>query len=400
MTELIPQRTAILYPGDTLGKEEEPWGLYQLLGLEEEASREEIRERTRELCGQYHPDTENGDVAAFKTITQIRDFFLEEDRLDSKEQYDSWSRAEEIFEDPEHDFETITDQITRKQRMERRESRVQDNLEKIDRARDTEYREEYGDIKGKIENADSLGRIKDLQVEKNLLLAEAFGADIDEEEVREEIDEFYERRTERTNEVIRQLGRKYGRTKYQDSLWDITSTGDISFVSDEEDAEVKLAEAEEDEGTLHVTAVGGSSFYLPEHVYCKVKGGDVRVEDASLEGVIQVLDGDVELEFDPGVLDSLPAVEIRASEVRAGPGYEHFEGDLYIPEGYDVEEPEIEVQVANGEVDISKRMFHDITWDEKLGDGRKNDTNEYDSNDLKEEKLMDSYKDDSDDYIY
>ena len=395
MTELIPQRTAILYPGDTLGKEEEPWGLYHLLGLEEEASREEIRERTRELRGHYHPDTENGDVAAFKTITQIRDFFLEEDRLDSKKQYDSWSRAEEIFEDPEHDFETLTDQITRSQRMERRERQVQDNLEKIDRARDTEYREQYGDIKGKIERAESLGRIKELQVQKNLMLAEAFGANIDEDEVRDEIDEFYERRTKRTDEVIQQLNTRYGRREYQDSLWDITSTGDISFVKDEEDAEVKLAEAEEDEGALHVTAVGGSSFYLPEHVYCKVREGDVRVEDASLEGVIQVLDGDVELEFDPGVLDSLPAVEIRASEVRAGSGYEHFEGDLYIPEGYGVEEPDLEVQVANGEVDISKRMLHDITWDEKTGDETKND-----SNDLKGKKLMDSYKDDSDDYIY
>jgi DnaJ-class molecular chaperone len=213
MTELIPQKTAILFSGDTRGKENEPWGLYNILGLSGGESREEVRERARELRGQYHPDRKRGDRAAFETIGEVRDVLTGDE---SKERYDTWSKVVETFEPTEEGFEGIGEHMSRKHRSERRRSQIMQNLKKVDRREGTDYHDRYSSLKEEMREAESLEEMKSKQVDQHMLLSEAFGANVEREEIEDKLDEFHEERRENTESFVQDLRTSYGRQKYKE----------------------------------------------------------------------------------------------------------------------------------------------------------------------------------------
>jgi len=354
---LVPQSAAITFPGDTLGKEEEPWGLYHLLGLEGGESKEEVRKRARELRGQYHPDRESGDRSAFKTIGQIRDILLDETGLtdfSSKEHYDRWSEAAEVFENPREDIEGLTEKVLEKQEKQRREAELKQNIQRIDRVKGTDYYEKFEEIEEQMQNSQSFEQMIEANIERELLLAEAFDADLEENELRESVEEFYQERQDTTRSFLQDMKDSYTRRKYGDRLWDITSYGDISFIDDGR-PEVRAVDAEEDGDLIHITTADGTKLATPENIHCKVPEGDVRIEDPDLEGTVQVREGDVEVEIDKDLLDTLPVVQARAPEVEVGHGYEHAEGEIYVPSGHEAAEPDLNIMVLDGTVTLSEQ---------------------------------------------
>jgi hypothetical protein len=50
-----------------------------------------------------------------------------------------------------------------------------------------------------------------------------------------------------------------------------------------------------------------------------------------------------------------PVVEAQAPQVKAGSGYEHAEGDLYIPEGHEPRSPDLEITVMDGTVQLKRQ---------------------------------------------
>jgi len=378
MTELIPQKTAITYPGDLLGKENEPWGLYHMIGLEGGETREQVKQKTRELKAQYHPDRKHGDSTAFKTIQQVENILTDtggelEEEHSQKAEYDEWSKLNEFFESSSETLEDITSQVLQKRKTQRRKAQMEQKLEEIDQRQGTNYYEQYQEIDQR--NVESLEEKIENDIQKHTLLAEAFNTQIDIEELKDEVTNFYEEKRSQTQELMSDLQNKHSRQKYKDELWDITSYGNITFTKDR-NPEVRLAEANYDGETIQATVAENNTFKLPQNVHCKVPEGDVTIEDPDLKGTIQVLDGDIKVKLDTGILDTKPIIKAKATEIETGHTYEHSHDDIYVPTGQEpTENPDIQLMTLNGTITLQEQNRLDTNtfskgYNKKLGNNQ------------------------------
>ena len=367
MTELVPQRDAIVFAGDFMGAESEE-DLYDMLGLGYEASEGEVRDAARDLMAQYHPDRENGDVAAYKTIRQVKDIltgeaFEEPDFLDMEE-YQDLVEAEEFFSDDVLDGRVsgLDKLFHGRLRARVEQNRLEEALRDYDEAEGTGYFERYQELQDR--RPSGVDERVDLEVEKELLKAEVLGRDVDEAELREAVEDHFDEQEKSVKDAVsvRSTGFGYGSgDKYPDlveeELTDITAHGDITFVDDESDQDFNLGPGlDQDEGVVRVSMFDDSKVHRDNEVYVKVPEGSVTVEDPGLSGAIQVWEGDVEVDLNTwdsfGVMP--PVVNVRAPEVNARSGYEQ-RGELYVPKARDVEEsPEVDlsVEVRDGSVTL------------------------------------------------
>jgi curved DNA-binding protein CbpA len=368
MTELVPQETAIAYPGDFMGAEDEEH-LYHMLGLEYGASEDEVRDAARELLGEYHPD-QGGDRAAYITIRQVRDILtgeaFEEPEFTDLEEYEEFQMARGFFDGQEVDerASSMTEFLYKRFRTKAERKKFEQALQEKDETEGTNYHENYQQLQDREEHVDSKEGMIETEVEKEKLKAEALGRDIDEEELEEAVRSHFEEREEQVEDTVRVRGGGY----YMDSerypslaereLTDLTVHGNITFVEDKEDQDFGIADAKKDEEVVRATMAGkDNKLKRSNPVHCKVPEGTVTVEDAGLRGTIQVLNGNVEVDIDSfSGFGSAPVVRARAPQVNVEAGYDEH-GAIYVPENRENVEPteqntDLDIAVMEGEVTL------------------------------------------------
>lgn len=281
MTELVPQETAIAYPGDFLGAEDREH-LYHMLGLECDASEDELRDAARELLGQYHPD-QGGDRAAYETIRQVRDILtgeaFEEPEFTDLEEFEEWQMARGFFNGQEVDerANSMTEFLYKRFRTKAERKKFEQALQEKDEAEGTNYHERYQQLQDREEHVDSKEGMIETEIEKEKLKAEALGRDINEEELEEAVRSRFEEREEQVEDTVRVRGGGLylDSERYPDlaerELTDLTVHGGITFVEDKEDQEFGIADAQKDGEVVRATIAGSDSKLKRQNpVHCKV----------------------------------------------------------------------------------------------------------------------------------
>jgi curved DNA-binding protein CbpA len=376
MTELVPQETAIAYPGDLMGAEDEE-DLYHILGLEYGASEDEVRDAAREILGEYHPD-QGGDRAAYDTIRQVRDILTgeayEEPEFTHLEEYEQFQKAKEFFDTQEVDEKAtpMTNLLYRDFKKKAKKKRIEQALQEKDGIEGTNYHERYQQLQQRGENVDGKEGLIKTEIEIEKLKAEAFERDIDMEELEETVRNHFEERErnreERVKDAIRVAKNKLNFNESYPSLaerevTDLTAHGDITFVEYNKDQEFKIADVQEDGEAVRATMAGSDNKLKRSNpVHCKVPEGTVTVKDSGLRGTIEVLDGAVELDINSfSKPDSAPVVRAKAPQVNVEAGYDEH-GEIYVPENSD----NIELSEDNVDLDIAV-MEGEITLDDSKG---------------------------------
>lgn len=389
-----------------MGAEDEE-DLYDMLGLDYEASEDQVRNAARDLMGRYHPDAKNGDAAAYKTIRQVRDILtgeaLEEPDFVDMDEYQEWQEAEDFF-----DGGVLDERVSGLEKLmygrfrgKMEQQRMEEALKDADEARGNDYFERYQELQDR--RPSDLDEKVDNRVELELLKAEALGRDVEEQELRDSVRDRFEDRRQRVEDAINVrggMGYISSGEKYPDlveeELTDITAHGDLTFVEDKSDQDFQaVPRAEQDEGILRVSLLGDSKVQRDNEVYVKVPDGSVTVEDPELRGTIQVWEGDVEIDLN--TWDSFgvtpPVVDAQAPEVDARSGYEE-RGSVYVPTVREFNgrpEPDLTVQVKDGSVTLEDSRPMDFGFD---SGGLKSGGNE---RKIEKNIELDSYLEDDDD---
>lgn len=381
MTELVPQETAITYPGDFMGAKSTE-ELYHMLGLDCRASEQEIKKKARKMLGEYHPD-QGGDISAYKTIRQVRDILtgeaLKEPEFADLEEFKEWQEAEEFFDNPSYEINTdvtdITDLAHSRFRAKKDKLDFEKAVEERDSISDQDYQSRYEAIQTQRENADNLESAIEATIAMEKFRAEVYGKEIDEEELEENIKQGITEKTEEKKERVKDSVTVKRGGVYMSSdgypslaeaeLTDITVHGDITFVKKSENQDFGVSEVKkEKEGVIQTTLAGKNKLRRSKPVHCKVPKGRVNVEDSELEGVIQVLEGSVDVEVDGfSALSSAPVVRANAPEVTVKSGYEE-RGEIYVPESRE------DFELSDGEVDLDIAVMDgEITLENSRGSG-------------------------------
>ena len=110
-------------------------------------------------------------------------------------------------------------------------------------------------------------------------------------------------------------------------------------------------------------------------VHFKAEYANVLLKDAYLDGVFQVVHGQVKAEYDGSSYGSV--IRVRAPKVTVGSEFER-KGDLYIPKrfavaGWETKKPAVDIAVFDGSVELvlkraeMQEMYYTIPYNERVG---------------------------------
>ncbi len=372
-----------------LAPHRKPWAYYDMLGVEQTSSSDDIKKAARKLAIENHPDKfalADETVRAraeerFKVVSEISDILLDEGEelgaaYGRRRQYDEISRYGEFFGAVhiEHQSartvtvaENMLDLLTLKRRH---------------REAEHEFFQRNPDVAAlieKVKTAAQSGLGYQAQKYHNqiiAILAEKEGISVadfikkQEEAIAESEKKKSEQRAEtRVHEdsLMRELkeGAKAQKQSADeplpiDRVYDIWYNGEkgkyqtVTFATGDY-THLDIVGIETSEHVVKLGLKGTNNIPGMRKVHFKAAYADVTIKDAHLEGIIQLVEGKVDINYEGSSYGAV--IRVRAPRVNALSGFVQS-GDLYIPtafatDGWDKRTPHLDVAVMEGSVSLS-----------------------------------------------
>lgn len=373
---------------EDLAPHRKPWAYYEILGVDTNASSDEIKKAVRAVTLKYHPDritdkSENAQKAATerqKLINDIAEILLDDStefgaEWSRRAQYDQISRYGEFFGSPHIEregertdsiCETLLDILEMKKRNIEREYKS--------KAEDPEFYALQKQFYDAIERDDSSAAEA---LEKSLLekIAEKQGVTVDdlkraEAEARPQIEEQERAQEEKNNNFVRGLAdelaaaRAYrGTNQGQQRIYEIWYNGqegaDNNVMFGVKGANsFGIVGHKETDTVVTLGLVGKCHLLGMRKVHFKAERANVTVRDAYVEGIVQIVHGNVTIDYEGSSYGTV--IRVRAPNVTVP--YHDFvqSGNLYIPaafaaQGWEQRQPALDIAVMNGSVTLQLR---------------------------------------------
>lgn len=373
---------------EDLAPHRKPWAYYEILGVNTNASSDEIKKAVRAVTLRYHPDritdkSENAQKAATKRQKLINDIaeILLDDAGDlgaewsRRAQYDRISQYGEFFGSPHIEregertssiCETLLDLLEMKKRNVERDYKS--------KAEDPEFYALQKQFYDAIERDDSSAA---KALEKSLLekIAEKQGVTVEdlkraEEEARPQMEKRARAQEEKNNKFLSGLAdelaaaRAYrGENIGQQRIYEIWYNGqegaDNTVVFGVKGANsFRIVGHKETDTIVTLGLVGNCQLLGMRKVHFKAERANVTVRDAYVEGLVQIVHGNVTIDYEGSSYGTV--IRVRAPNVSV-PHHDFVQsGDLYIPaafaaQGWEQRQPALDIAVMDGSVTLQLR---------------------------------------------
>lgn len=335
-----------------------PWAFYELLGVNRNASPDEIRSAYRAKAQRLHPD-KGGDAEAFDRLENVVNTLMDDGGALGPEhslrhRYDAISGLEEYF----------SGFIERYGQRTRKLSEVLLMLMETERQR-AEVKNKMGDALPRYEElnaqaaqATSMEEATRIAKQIKELEYQAMGLP---EEVKEINLEVRRRADEQRQESNRQLVNSYPTSapRYRSKILDVVylGQGQVTFGTSQSNFRLGLIGNEISDQVLTLF-LGGENYIVGfPQVHFKAEQANVTIRDPHLKGIVHVVNGDITVDY--GASSYGAVIRARAPEVRMVEGFVQ-RGDLYAPASFAHGEwwntkPDIDIAVREGKISLRLR---------------------------------------------
>ena len=335
-----------------------PYGYYKFLGVEVEASQEEIKRAYRRLSARHHPDRVGDDKVA-RSLNLIADVLLDDggelgEEHSRRRHYDEVCLLDYYFDE----FIKCKDDRTKKfseimlinLEMERREAKFEHEI--------SEKYPEFRELKNKLERVRSDRSREKIIGEMRNIAAKSVGLT---QEQRMETDKLREKDREgfenRQMEFIRELG--YSIDAYYDKVLDVFyfDDGNVTFGTNRNRLRMEIASHNNKENILSLVLGGDCYISGFPKVHFKAPEASVQIQDPNVEGIFHIIKGRVSVDYETSSYGGV--IRARAPEVTNLGGF-FQKGDLFVPDEFATQNwwrrnPTLDIAVREGNVSLQLR---------------------------------------------
>jgi curved DNA-binding protein CbpA len=380
---------------DDIAPHKKPWAFYDVLGISRDADTTQIKQAARDLSAKNHPDkyASQGSEAQAEAgqrqqlILTIRDVLLDKggelgEEWSRRKLYDQVSQYGEFFGDThitkgDNRTDTAAEDLfhlleVRKKKTEHTHEFEKKNPEAFDAMQKAKEAAERG----------SHHTARQHQQRVMEILAESEG--ISTEELQAKIEQSVQRHERKIRDHVQDSHREFESSidgvihhKYMNpmassprvfEIWYTGEKGSIDVVHFGGDKISGKLTGYKDKGNVGVMSIQGAGTYPGlQQIHFKAEHANVKITDAHLEGVVQVVHGTVRVQYDESSYGGI--IRVRAPTVKSsvlddfsGFNLDGFEqqGDLYIPSafaysGWEKQAPTLDIAVFDGTVSLELR---------------------------------------------
>lgn len=327
-----------------------PWGFYTFLGVTPQATQDEIKAAYKTLVLKLHPD-QGGDVEMFKHLGLVYTTLSDDGGVLGPEhglrhQYDQVATLESVFDG------LITYKGDRTQKFsEVMLIRMQIEHEKakaMQRLR--EFSPQVVELESRLKtdspsaHKEILERIREISLDMHPIPPQQRAEFL--QDLHSDAQKHLQEQLKLAQDAFRNLG--------EFKVVDVNhlGTGSIAFGTEAYRSKIHLVGVQVQGGVLRLFLDGDSYFVGVPQVHVKSLRAPVTVTDPSLVGIVNLVAGDVRLEYDKSSYGEV--IRVRGDHVEALGGFVN-KGDLYVPQGFASQnwwkkKPALDVAVKTGSV--------------------------------------------------
>ncbi|MFC1691745.1 J domain-containing protein [Nanoarchaeota archaeon] len=353
---------------DDINPMHNPWAYYEILGVARDSSSDKIKKAYRDLSKKLHPDNpETGDKTKFKTITRIYNLLSHDGgqlgpEYSKRKHYDTICTLEDLF-DSFIEYEG-------------------DRTKKVSelKLKELEFKTKQAEFLQEMNDYDP--RFSELQQRLQELLIMDDPPEKEFINITQEIDgiitavkgenpelakQHMEMMEENFKDKMRELNLFNIMFNEDPESWfykilDVIHLGEgtVTFGYEAKNEGLNLMGVNNRKGILELMLGGNSNIRGFFNVHFKADQADVKVYNASLNGIFHIINGNVDVNFPYSTYKNV--IRARAPEIN----YTGFvkEGDLFVPEKYATDnwqerKPTLDIAVLDGKINLnlSRTLF-------------------------------------------
>lgn len=375
---------------EDLAPHKKPWAYYELLGIDRNASPQDIKKAIRRLSLENHPDkfANRGEEAQReagerqKLINEISDVLLDDggeigEEWSRRRLYDRISGYGDFFgavhiEHKSYRTVTVAENLLDLLELEKRGVEAEHQF----KTTNPEVTEEIKRLEAAAKRQDGYAaRQSHRKIVEALAAKEGITPAEFERKQREAYEEHQKRKSERDREnrkfadgllsELKQNGTPTETTAEVEAhkvfdIWYNSEKGGYATVTFGTSSYpyCSIVGFKESDGVVKLGLKDSATLSGMRKVHFKTQHANVKITDAHLEGIFQVVNGRVTVEYEGSSYGTV--IRVRAPNVNASSDFIQH-GDLYVPkffasEGWEEREPKVDIAVFDGTVDLRMKQ--------------------------------------------